>query len=410
MITITPNRTFDVAIVGGGVAGSTLGATLAGAGLGVVVVEREPVFRDKVRGEGIHPWGYREAKRLGLDEPLKVAGAAELPLWQTYTDRQPNEPLDWTDDEENPLPEVTVFHPALQQSLIDHAAARGATIIRPGRVTRFTRASRPEITVETGGGTETIAARLVVGADGRTSPARRWLGGRTEQDPAHHRFGGALLGGTALPEGMTHAGTFEGGRTFIFPQGEGRARAYLVATADRIETLQRERGPSGFIGLCASVLAEGLLADATPVGPLAYFPNNDIWASRIAADGLVLMGDAAGANDPSLGQGLSLVFRDARELRDLLLDGADWHQATREFERRRRAYFAVVREHARWTGILTNETGPEADARQERVQRARELDPTAGGFAQIFSRGPDGLVADETARRQFFGEALGVRG
>ena len=42
---------FDVIIVGGGIAGSTLGGVLVRAGLGVVVVEKEARFRDRIRGE-----------------------------------------------------------------------------------------------------------------------------------------------------------------------------------------------------------------------------------------------------------------------------------------------------------------------------------------------------------------------
>jgi menaquinone-9 beta-reductase len=39
-------------------------------------------------------------------------------------------------------------------------------------------------------------------------------------------------------------------------------------------------------------------------------------------DGVVLIGDAAGHNDPIIGQGLSIAMRDARTVRDLVLDGA----------------------------------------------------------------------------------------
>ena len=39
-------------------------------------------------------------------------------------------------------------------------------------------------------------------------------------------------------------------------------------------------------------------------------------------DGVVLIGDAAGHNDPIIGQGLSIALRDARIVRDLVLDGA----------------------------------------------------------------------------------------
>jgi menaquinone-9 beta-reductase len=48
---------FDVVVVGGGIAGSSLGAALARAGLAVLVVEREARFRDRVRGDGMFPWG-----------------------------------------------------------------------------------------------------------------------------------------------------------------------------------------------------------------------------------------------------------------------------------------------------------------------------------------------------------------
>jgi hypothetical protein len=50
--------------------------------------------------------------------------------------------------------------------------------------------------------------------------------------------------------------------------------------------------------------------------------------------------------------------------------------------------------------------GLEADNRRERHARAREIDPTLGGFALLEEIGPDGLIADEAARRHFFGEDL----
>ena len=63
-------------------------------------------------------------------------------------------------------------------------------------------------------------------------------------------------------------------------------------------------------------------------------------------------------------------------------------------------------EHGRWAGVLTIDEGPEADRLRERAARARDADPSAGGFAGIYLFGPGGLVADDAARRQYFGEAL----
>jgi hypothetical protein len=73
---------------------------------------------------------------------------------------------------------------------------------------------------------------------------------------------------------------------------------------------------------------------------------------------------------------------------------------------RRRRYFEVFRAYARWLTMLVIDQGPEADRRRERTARARELDPTIGGFSRLRAYGADGLVADEAARRHFFGEDL----
>jgi menaquinone-9 beta-reductase len=64
------------------------------------------------------------------------------------------------------------------------------------------------------------------------------------------------------------------------------------------------------------------VADGIPAGPCATYPGDDTWTDTPFADGVVLVGDAAGHNDPIVGQGLSIAMRDARIVRDLILDGA----------------------------------------------------------------------------------------
>lgn len=53
----------DIVIVGGGIGGGALATVLAREGIEIVVLERETVFPDRVRGEWIAPWGER--KRSG---------------------------------------------------------------------------------------------------------------------------------------------------------------------------------------------------------------------------------------------------------------------------------------------------------------------------------------------------------
>ncbi len=394
----------DVGIVGGGIAGASLAAVLARAGLRVVVVEREARFRDRVRGESVHPWGVMEADRLHLLPVLQEAGARELPVWQRYEDRSPAPPYRWADDTPGGHVEWTVSHPALQEAMLRHAQAHGALVIRPAQVSGYSGASGPELEVHLAGKTITVKARLLVGADGSRSIARRWLNAGVERDPVHHAIGGSLLDGVTLDEGAAHQAFFPGRMIIVFPQGAGRARAYIVCDLEAAAEFRGPNGPASFIRACGAVLPEAALERAVPAGPTAFFPNADVWSSRIASNDIVLVGDAAGANDPSQGQGLSIVFHDVRVLSDLLLSVSDWSRALAEYAAHRAASFDVLRNHAQWAAQLVTEIGPEADARRERVARARAQDPTAGGFAAIFAVGPEGLVADECARRRFFGE------
>ncbi len=400
--TVTAPTRADVVIVGGGVAGSSLAGALARAGLGVVVVEREARFRDRIRGEALHPWGASEVARLGLVDALVAAGALPLPIWQTYHDRVPDPPYRWRDDAPDDRVEWGVPHAALQAALLDRAAAAGATVLRPATAT----GARPvpggaEVDVESAQGALTLRARLVVGADGRRSVVRRWLGAELTTDPPHHEIGGVLLAGATLDRTSAHVARWPGGMTTSFPQAGERARVYWIRGT-------RSGPAAGAAAQIVRAVSErfppGAFSRATVAGPAAFFSCSDVWPTSRHGRGMVLVGDAAGANDPAQGHGLSLAFHDARMLGDLLTSDRDWDAAVAAFGRERAAIGETLLEHGRWVGRLTIDEGPGADRLRERVARARDADPAAGGFAGIYLFGPFGLVADGAARRHFFGE------
>ena len=110
----------------------------------------------------------------------------------------------------------------------------------------------------------------------------------------------------------------------VFHQGGGRARVYLCTGVSGQHRFSGRTGTEQFLAACNVACypwSEQVMA-ATPAGPCATYPGDDTWTDAPFADGVVLIGDAAGHNDPIIGQGLSIALRDARIVRDLILDGA----------------------------------------------------------------------------------------
>jgi flavin-dependent dehydrogenase len=69
---------YDVAIVGGGPAGSTCAAFCAAKGLRVVVIEREKFPREKVCGDCLNPSAWPVLRRLKVEERIRQLPHAVL--------------------------------------------------------------------------------------------------------------------------------------------------------------------------------------------------------------------------------------------------------------------------------------------------------------------------------------------
>jgi 2-polyprenyl-6-methoxyphenol hydroxylase-like FAD-dependent oxidoreductase len=392
---------FDVVIAGGGIAGSTLGGVLSRGGLLVAVIERERAFRDRIRGEFTWPWGRAEIDRLDLLPVFESIGALPLLRMDEYLDGAYSRSIDVV-----PRPGLTYQHAPLQEALLAWAAQQGAEIVRPARAVGFESGDKPVLHIDRDGVKQSYAGRLVVAATGRESGAREWTGGHSETDPEHHRFGGVSIEGAAFPDGSLLLGQNSPEQALLFHMGEGLARLYLRTFDDVVQAAGLAHSFETLLDYLRPWFAPEVLADVKQVGPLGFFPNRNSWATKLVASGLALIGDVAGSADPSGGHGTSLVFRDVRVLSDLLLSSDDWSAALESYETERRAYYAVIRARDRWYGEVAVGRGPEGEERRIRQAKARELDPTLGGFGAVEFLGPDGLVPDEEHRRIYFGEHI----
>lgn len=373
----------DVVIVGGGIAGSALAAVLARAGKSVLLLEKTEVFKDVVRGEWIAPWGVAEAKRSGLYEALCTANDHHIPRHVEYGDG-----IDPAEAEANGLSlgflpgiagPLSIGHPQACQALFDAAASAGATTIRGVTDVLVKPGGSPRVTYAAGGAAQEVECRLIVGADGRNSVVRRQAGIELHQDPTHHFFAGMLVeGADGWPTEVESMGTEGDVQYFVFPQGPGKLRLYLSYAIEQKDRLAGEGNQQRFLDAfkLATVPNSEAITGARIAGPCHSIPNQSTWTEIPVGQGLVLIGDAAGFNDPIIGQGLSISLRDARIVGDLLLGSENWDEALftpyveERTERMRRLRFAATMD-----SVIHAEFGPAATARKLRLAELATSDP-----------------------------------
>jgi 2-polyprenyl-6-methoxyphenol hydroxylase-like FAD-dependent oxidoreductase len=233
---------------------------------------------------------------------------------------------------------------------------------------------------------------------------RRWGGFDVQEDLHRRSFAGVLLDDMPAPEDTLHSrfAPSEGTMSWLFPQGQGRVRAYVgFDSRTDFEPLSGDRDLPRFIETSVRLgVPKEYFDGCRASGPLATFDATDNWVEHPYRDGIALIGDAACTSDPTWGQGMSLVLRDVRVLSESLCASDDWDAAGHAFaEEHDRGYGACHRCDGWYTDLLL-EPGSEADARRS-VALPRILeDPTR--LPDVPISGPSG-ASDENARRRLFG-------
>lgn len=326
----------DVVIVGAGIAGSALAISLAGSGHSVTLLEKSTVHVDRVRGEFIVPWGVAEAKTLGILDVLESAGG-------NYTVRSIpyGEEFSPEDARKYPLPmdqmvpgvrgAMNLGHPRICNALNAAAMAAGATLLRGVDRIQVSAGLLPRIEFTHSGSNTTLAPRIVIGADGRGSTVARQVGFERLADPIHHILSGLLVDDvSAWPLDEQSVGVDGDVGFYIFPQGNGRVRLYATHGLDQRNRFAGDGATERFLGAFdrPSIPHGGSLSRGRPAGPCHGYPNNDVWIDNPVAPGIVLIGDAAGHNDPSGGQGISIALKDARLVCEALNTTKAWTPET----------------------------------------------------------------------------------
>ncbi len=319
-----PGR-FEVVIVGGGIAGSALAATLAGEGRSVLVLEKTQRFEDENRGELMWPWGVAEAKQLGLYDVLVAAGGHTVKRAIVWSSIHPGEMSEFSLEGivRGVEGSLNLSHPQARQAILDLAEARGAAVRRG---VRDVAVGLGEVAWTKAGTGEEARCRLVVGADGRRSTVRTQAGFEYFRGPVEHYAAGMLVRSERIPSDANIVCREAATHLISVPQHNHLARVYqCFPTVDKARFSGEGRERRFLRGASLHTLPDSTAwVDAEVAGPIGTFPCGDSWVGSPVLDGFALVGDAGGYNNVLIGQGLSLALRDARLLGEVLLGADEW--------------------------------------------------------------------------------------
>jgi squalene monooxygenase len=309
----------DVVVAGGGVAGSAAAAALAALGWSVLVVEPGQHDERRLAGELIHPAGVASLARLGLLSPA-FASAARLDGFVVFPEASVSGCIQLPYQRHGPEPTTALAlnHATICHSLLATVSALpGITVARGWRVTGLAdTATQPIVQMRRGTVTDTVRCRLIVAADGASSPVRGYAG-IGYQRTRTAVLTGYLVDRDALPlPAHGHIFTAAGGPVLAYAIDNERARVLFNRPLSHRGAFVDTAVNTG--GLTARLRARVETAEAARTR--RRFVSSDVAVATVARDHVVLVGDAAGTCHPISASGMTMGIDDAMRLAAALRD------------------------------------------------------------------------------------------
>jgi 2-polyprenyl-6-methoxyphenol hydroxylase-like FAD-dependent oxidoreductase len=322
----------DVVIAGGGIGGLTLAVALRRYGTKVRVLERTSALAPVGAGITVQCNAMAALRPLGLEEAVINEGSVvKESLLLASSGAVLSQPEYWKVTQSHGASTVAIHRARLHQVLL---TAAGPDCVQLNARVEGYEQKGDRVLVRAGA--ETLETDLLVGADGLHSAVRKQLLGDT---PTRYSGYTSWRGIAPMPEGMSLHRVSEtwgpGCRVGIVPIGHGELYWFATANAPaggkdgdvKTELLQR-------FGDWHAPIRQFI--EATPTKQILRTDISDRVPVQRWSDGrVVLLGDAAHATTPNLGQGGCQAIEDAVVLAQALATESDLTAGLKSYEAQR---------------------------------------------------------------------------
>jgi flavin-dependent dehydrogenase len=325
---VTAVEQCDVAVIGGGPAGSTAAALLARRGYKVIALEKEHHPRFHI-GESLLPMNLPVLERLGVLDKVHAMGTFKSGAdFEADNERGYNVFSFGRALCGSPPHSYQVWRQDFDRMLYEHARECGADAREGQQVTdveqRGPREARSAVKADDGA-CYTIQARYVIDASGRDAllSSKRKLKRKNRQHQSAAIFGrfGSAERRPGEDAGNVSIYRFEHGWMWMIPLPDGSMSVGAVCWPDY---LKRRRGDARTFLLDTLKLSPGLwqrLEGAELCDDVRVTGNYSYDSSQMAGPGWILVGDAFAFLDPVFSSGVFLAM-DGAERAVEVVDGA----------------------------------------------------------------------------------------
>lgn len=309
---------YDAIVVGGGPAGSTAAAVLAGKGRRVVLLEREKFPRYHI-GESLLPYGYFTLERIGVLDRMKASHFTKKYSVQFVTMKGRLSVPFYFFQQLNHEASMTwqVLRSEFDQMLLDNARERGAEVIEEitaGELIQSNGAVTGVKATGKDGQLREFHAPMTIDATGRDAFAVTRNGWKV-RDPYLNKiavwtyYKGALRD-PGIDEGATTiAYVPDKGWFWYIPLAGDIVSVGVVAEKDYLYNDTRDLPSIFHREVKKNAWVEAHLAVGRQFGPYRVTGEYSYRSRHCAADGLVLAGDAFAFLDPVFSSGVFLALR-----------------------------------------------------------------------------------------------------